>query len=104
VGAINELSGGVGVGVGVDAMLRCVGTTQAMQTAIDIASAGSMVGFVGVPHGVELPVGQMFRRTLGVHGGGAPVRLYPPELLEDVLAERNRPGPRSGLRGSDCRR
>ena len=37
-----------------------------MQTAIDIARAGSMVGFVGVPHGVELPIGQMFRRTVGV--------------------------------------
>ena len=48
-------------GVGVDATLECVGTGQSMQTAIDIARAGSMVGFVGVPHGVELPIGQMFR-------------------------------------------
>src|SRR5215210_2520281 len=37
-------------GVGVDATLECVGTDQAMQTALDIARAGSMVGFVGVPH------------------------------------------------------
>ena len=44
-------------GVGVDATLECVGTGQAMQTALDIARAGSMVGFVGVPHGVELPIG-----------------------------------------------
>ena len=65
---------------------------QAMQTAIDIARAGSMVGFVGVPHGVELPIGQMFSRTVGVHGGGAPVRVYLPELLDDVLAERIDPG------------
>jgi threonine dehydrogenase-like Zn-dependent dehydrogenase len=73
-------------GVGVDATLECVGTGQAMQTAIDIALARSMVGFVGVPHGVELPIGHMFSRTVGVHGGGAPVRVYLPELLEDVLA------------------
>jgi len=79
-------------GVGVDAALECVGTGQAMQTALDIARAGSMVGFVGVPHGVELPIGQMFRQTVGVHGGGAPVRVYLPELLEDVLAERINPG------------
>ena len=79
-------------GVGVDAALECVGTGQAMQTAIDIARAGSMVGFVGVPHGVELPIGQMFSRTVGVHGGGAPVRVYLPELLDDVLAERIDPG------------
>src|SRR3954470_2540177 len=79
-------------GVGVDATLECVGTGQSMQTAIDIARAGSMVGFVGVPHGVELPIGQMFFRTVGVRGGGAPVRVYLPELLDDVLAERINPG------------
>jgi len=79
-------------GIGVDATLECVGTGQSMQTAIEIARAGSMVGFVGVPHGVELPIGQMFRRTVGVRGGGAPVRVYLPELLDDVLAERVNPG------------
>jgi threonine dehydrogenase-like Zn-dependent dehydrogenase len=80
-------------GVGVDATLECVGTGQSMQTAIDIARAGSMVGYVGVPHGVELPIEQMFFRTVGVRGGGAPVRVYLPELLDDVLAERINPGP-----------
>jgi threonine dehydrogenase-like Zn-dependent dehydrogenase len=59
-----------------------------MQTAISIARAGSMVGYVGVPHGVELPIQQMFFRTVGVRGGGAPL----PELLDDVLAERIDPG------------
>jgi threonine dehydrogenase-like Zn-dependent dehydrogenase len=78
--------------VGVDATLECVGTGQSMETAVSIARAGSMVGFVGVPHGVELPIGQMFSRTVGVRGGGAPVRVYLPELLEDVLAERINPG------------
>jgi len=89
VAAIKEMTDGVGV----DATLECVGTGQSMQTAIDIARAGSMVGYVGVPHGVELPIGQMFYRTIGVRGGGAPVRVYLPELLEDVLAERINPGP-----------
>jgi threonine dehydrogenase-like Zn-dependent dehydrogenase len=79
-------------GVGVDATLECVGTGQAMQTAIGVGRAGSMVGFVGVPHGVELPIQQMFFQTIGVRGGGAPVRVYLPELLEDVLAERINPG------------
>jgi threonine dehydrogenase-like Zn-dependent dehydrogenase len=88
VARVKELTGGIGV----DATLECVGTGQAMQTAIGIARAGSMVGFVGVPHGVELPIGQMFSRTVGVHGGGAPVRVYLPELLGDVLAERINPG------------
>ena len=49
-------------------------------------------GFVGVPHGVELPIEQMFFRTVGVSGGGAPVRIHLPELLDDVLAERLNPG------------
>src|SRR3954454_24825043 len=79
-------------GVGVDATLECVGTGQSMETAVSIARAGSMVGFVGVPHGVELPIEQMFFRTVGVRGGGAPVRVYLPELLEDVLAEKITPG------------
>ena len=85
---IKEMTGGVGV----DATLECVGTGQAMETAIGIARAGSMVGFVGVPHGVDLPIERMFRQTIGVRGGGAPVRVYLPELLEDVLAERINPG------------
>ena len=88
VEAIMELTDGVGV----DATLECVGTGQAMQTALDIARAGSMVGFVGVPHGVELPVGQMFFRNVGVRGGGAPVRVYLPELVPDVLEGRIDPG------------
>lgn len=85
---VKELTGGVGV----DATLEGVGTGQSMTTAIDIARAGSMVGYVGVPHGVELPITQMFYRTVGVRGGGAPARVYIPELLDDVLAERINPG------------
>jgi threonine dehydrogenase-like Zn-dependent dehydrogenase len=76
----------------VDATLECVGTGQSMETAVAIARAGSMVGYVGVPHGVELPVQTMFFRNIGVRGGGAPVRIYLPELLDDVLAERITPG------------
>jgi threonine dehydrogenase-like Zn-dependent dehydrogenase len=86
--AVRELTGGVGV----DATMECVGTGQSMETAIGIARAGSMVGYVGVPHGVELPVGTMFSRTVGVRGGGAPARVYMPELLDDVLAGRINPG------------
>jgi threonine dehydrogenase-like Zn-dependent dehydrogenase len=79
-------------GVGVDAALECVGTGQAMETAIAIARPGSMVGYVGVPHGVELPVQTMFFRNVGVRGGSAPVRAYISELLDDVLEGRINPG------------
>ena len=79
-------------GVGVDATLECVGTGQAMETALALARAGSMVGFVGVPHGVELQIQQLFFRNVGVRGGSAPVRAYLPELLDDVLAGSIDPG------------
>jgi threonine dehydrogenase-like Zn-dependent dehydrogenase len=79
-------------GVGVDAVLECVGTGESMETAISIARPGSMVGYVGVPHGVELPIGDMFFRNVGVRGGSAPVRAYIPELLPDVLEGRINPG------------
>jgi threonine dehydrogenase-like Zn-dependent dehydrogenase len=79
-------------GIGVDATLECVGTGQAMETALSIARPGSMVGYVGVPHGVELPIGEMFFRNKGVRGGSAPARAYIPDLLEDVLEGRIDPG------------
>jgi threonine dehydrogenase-like Zn-dependent dehydrogenase len=86
--AVMELTDGVGV----DATLECVGTGQAMETALSIARPGSMVGYVGVPHGVELPVGEMFYGNKGVLGGSAPVRAHIPELLGDVLEGRFNPG------------
>jgi len=79
-------------GIGVDATLVCVGTNEAMQTALAIARAGSIVGYVGVPHGVEMPVPTLFYRNVGAHGGPAPARAYLPELLDDVLEGRINPG------------
>ena len=73
-------------------MLECVGTDASMKTAFAIARPGSTVGFVGVPHGVELPVRQMFVRNVGLAGGMAPVRTYLPDLLEPVLAGDIDPG------------
>ena len=79
-------------GVGVDTALECVGTGQSMATAIGVARPGATVGYVGVPHGVEIPVDTIFFRNIGVRGGPAPVRAYLPELLDDVLAGRIQPG------------
>ncbi len=79
-------------GVGVDAALECVGTNEAIQTALAIARPGSIVGYVGVPHGVEIPVPTLFSRNVGVHGGPAPARAYIPELLDDVLEGHINPG------------
>lgn len=86
--AVMEITGGVGA----DAVLECVGTDDAMRTAFAIARPGSTVGFVGVPHGIELPVRRMFQRNVGLAGGMAPTRRYVPELLELVLSGRIEPG------------
>jgi threonine dehydrogenase-like Zn-dependent dehydrogenase len=82
--AVLELTAGVGV----DAAVECVGTAQSMATAFAVARPGSMIGFVGVPHGVDVPIDTMFGRNIGLRGGSAPVRRYIPELLDDVLEGR----------------
>jgi threonine dehydrogenase-like Zn-dependent dehydrogenase len=79
-------------GVGADAVLECVGTNDAMGQAFAVARPGSTVGFVGVPHGVDLPVGRMFAKNVGLAGGVAPVRRYLPELLDLVTSGAVNPG------------
>ena len=73
-------------GIGADAVMECVGTNEAMRTALRAARPGATVGYVGVPHGIELPVNAMFSRNVGVAGGMAPVRKYLPELLDLTLS------------------
>ena len=79
-------------GVGADSVLECVGTKASMDTAFKIARPGSTVGFVGVPHGVELPIRRMFSKNIGLAGGVAPVRTYLPELLALVQSGAIDPG------------
>lgn len=79
-------------GVGADAVLECVGTKQSMDTAVAVARAGATVGYVGVPHGVEVPVGTMFGRNIGLAGGAAPARQYIPQLRDEVLSGTIAPG------------
>ena len=79
-------------GVGADAVLECVGTDAAIRTAFKVARPGSTVGFVGAPHGVELPIRRMFQKNVGLAGGMAPVRTYLPDLLDRVLEGRIDPG------------
>ena len=79
-------------GVGADAVLECVGTAQSMTTAFDVARPGATVGFVGVPHGVDVPISRMFRNNIGLAGGAAPCRAYLPDLMTDVLSGEINPG------------
>jgi len=79
-------------GIGVDAALECVGTGQSLETAFSIARVGSVVGAIGAPHDVVVPIDKVIFRNIGLRGGVSPVRRYIPELLGDVLAERINPG------------
>jgi threonine dehydrogenase-like Zn-dependent dehydrogenase len=80
-------------GFGVHSVLECVGTEQAMHTAVDIARPGGAVGRVGVPHYEAIPALQeMFYNNVSVGGGPAPVRAYIKDLLPDVLEGKIEPG------------
>jgi threonine dehydrogenase-like Zn-dependent dehydrogenase len=80
-------------GFGVQSVLECVGTEQAMDTSMGIVRPGGAVGRVGVPH-YEVIRGaqQMFYDNVIVGGGPAPTHAYIPELLPDVLERRIDPG------------
>jgi len=86
---VKELSRGLGV----DAVLECVGLDQSMETAIEIARPGGAVGRVGVPQHEAMPAAQTsFFNNITIGGGPAPVRAYIDELLPDILEGRIEPG------------
>ena len=68
------------------------GTGESMSTAFAIARSGGIVGAVGAPHDVEVPINTVIFRNVGLRGGVAPARRYLPELLEAVLAGTINPG------------
>jgi threonine dehydrogenase-like Zn-dependent dehydrogenase len=79
-------------GIGADQVLECVGTKESMQQAMLCARPGGRIGYVGVPHDVELNVPAMFGRNIGIAGGIAPARNYIEELLPEVLNGTVQPG------------
>ena len=88
VARIKELTKGVGA----DAVLECVGTQESMMQAIQATRPGGSVGYVGVPHGVELNGEDLFYTHVRLHGGPAPVRRFLPELIELVWSGKINPG------------
>jgi len=88
VARIKELTDGVGA----DAVLECVGTRESMMQAIRVTRPGGYVGYVGVPHGVELNGQELFYSHVHLHGGPAPVRRFLPELLDLVWNGKINPG------------
>ena len=79
-------------GIGADSVLECVGTQESMQQAISSTRPGGFVGYVGVPHGVELDGEKLFFAHVHLHGGPAPVRRYLPKLIELVWDRKIDPG------------
>ena len=88
VARIKELTKGIGA----DSVLECVGTKESMTQAIQCARPGSMIGYVGVPHGVELNGQELFFTQVGMLGGPAPVRRFLPHLMDLVLRREIDPG------------
>src|SRR5207253_10277647 len=83
---------------GADAVLECVGSQEALNTAIGIARPGGAVGYGGVPHGTDkLDIARLFGENIALNGGIAPVRAYLPDLLAAVLAGQLDPGPEPGM-------
>jgi len=85
---IKELTGGIGA----DSVLECVGTQESMMQASSSARKGGYVGYVGVPHGVELDGEKLFYAHVHLHGGPAPVRRYLPDLIKLVWNKKINPG------------
>jgi threonine dehydrogenase-like Zn-dependent dehydrogenase len=79
-------------GIGADSVLESVGTQESMMQAIRTARPGGYVGYVGVPHGVDLSGEEMFYSHVHLHGGPAPVRRFLPALIDLVWNGKINPG------------
>jgi threonine dehydrogenase-like Zn-dependent dehydrogenase len=88
VARIKELTDGIGA----DAVLECVGTHDSMMQAINSTRPGGSVGYVGVPHGVEINGEGLFFTHVRLHGGPAPVRRFLPDLIDLVWNRKINPG------------
>jgi threonine dehydrogenase-like Zn-dependent dehydrogenase len=88
VAKIKELTGGIGA----DSVLECVGTQESMLQAINSARPGGAIGYVGVPHGVELDGQMLFFQQKNLLGGPAPVRRFLPHLIDLIMTRQINPG------------
>ncbi|AVA21201.1 MULTISPECIES: zinc-dependent alcohol dehydrogenase family protein [unclassified Rhizobium] len=88
VARVKELTGGVGA----DSVLECVGTQESMLQAINCARPGGSIGYVGVPHGVELDGQMLFFQQKNLLGGPAPVRRFLPHLIDLIMTRQINPG------------
>lgn len=79
---------------GANHVLECVGAASALETAAQVARPGGSIGAVGVPHVESADFLQpIFYKNLSFSAGGAPVRNYIEELMDDVLQGTLDPSP-----------
>lgn len=88
VAKIKELTEGLGA----HSVIEPVGTQESMMQAIRSTRPGCHVGYVGVPHEVELPDLELFFSGVHLHGGPGPVRRFLPELIELIINGQIDPG------------
>jgi threonine dehydrogenase-like Zn-dependent dehydrogenase len=88
VARIKELTGGLGA----HSVVEAVGTQESMLQAIGSTRPGGHVGYVGVAHGVDLSVEELFFSHVHLHGGPAPVRRFLPELIDLIWNRQIDPG------------
>lgn len=88
IAKVREILGG-----GADAALECVGTEAAIDQALGVLHNGGRVGYVGVPHYNNRPLGSTFAQNIVVAGGSASVTTYDKQfLLKAVLDGNINPG------------
>ncbi len=88
IAKVREILGG-----GADAALECVGTEAAMDQALGVLHNGGRIGYVGVPHYDNHPIGSTFAQNILLGGGSASVTTYNKQvLLKAVLDGEINPG------------
>ncbi|MGT2666117.1 alcohol dehydrogenase catalytic domain-containing protein [Streptococcus rifensis] len=88
IAKVREILGG-----GADAALECVGTEAAMDQALGVLHNGGRIGYVGVPHYDNRPIGSTFAQNILFGGGSASVTTYNKQiLLKAVLDGDINPG------------
>jgi threonine dehydrogenase-like Zn-dependent dehydrogenase len=88
VARVKELTDGLGA----HSVVEAVGTQESMLQAMRSTRPGGHVGYVGVAHGVDLSVEELFFSHVHLHGGPAPVRRFLPELIDLIWNRRIDPG------------
>ncbi|HEX3791863.1 MAG TPA: zinc-dependent alcohol dehydrogenase family protein [Pseudonocardiaceae bacterium] len=89
IAKVRELTGGDGT----PHVLECVGTADALDTALGVVRPGGVVSRVGAPQYQQVPLGHpSFMANVTLTGGVAPARQYIEQLLPDVLDGSIEPG------------